>query len=119
MSYNGSKFNNVKVDLDGFTFDSKAEARRYEELRALALAGEISNLVVHPMFELQPAFERDGRRERSIRYEGDFEYQEGSTIIVEDVKGMETETWKLKRKMFLYQYPYHVLRVTPAGGYSR
>lgn len=103
-----------KVDKDGYTFDSRAEARRYDELRLLERGGVIRDLVIHPRYELQPAFERDGQRIRAIYYEGDFEYWEGASLIVEDVKGFEFETWKLKRKIFLYQYPSHVLRVTSA-----
>ena len=47
-----SKYGNQKVALDGHTFDSRAEARRYQELHLLLAAGEITDLVVHPRFAL-------------------------------------------------------------------
>jgi hypothetical protein len=116
----GGKYNNSKVEVDGYTFDSMAEYRRYVELKMLAQAGTITELIVHPLYELQPAFRTaDGKRERAICYEGDFEYQENGQWIVEDVKGQETDVWKLKRKLFLANYPTAVLRVTPAGRYSK
>ena len=52
-------------------------------------------------------------------YEGDFEYQENGQWIVEDVKGAETDVWKLKRKMFLANYPTAHLRVISASRYSK
>ena len=38
------KYHNKKVTIDGITFDSKKEARRYQELKLLERAGEIQNL---------------------------------------------------------------------------
>ena len=35
------KYGNRKVEIDGVTFDSIAEARRYQELKLLETAGEI------------------------------------------------------------------------------
>lgn len=114
-----SKFNNVKVSYDGYVFDSLAECDRYKELLVVLAAGQIANLVVHPVYELQPSFKRDGARVRAIKHEGDFEYEEApGHIVVEDVKGVETETWKMKHKMFLYQYPNHEYRVIDASPYS-
>ena len=116
----GGKYNNSKVEVDGYTFDSMAEYRRYVELKMLAQAGTITELVVHPSYELQPAFRTaDGKRERAICYEGDFEYVENGRLIVEDVKGAETDVWKLKRKMFLANYPTAHLRVISASRYSK
>src|ERR1019366_6845918 len=47
-----SKYRNVKVQVDGYTFDSKHEAQHYQELRLREKAGEISELNVHVVFEL-------------------------------------------------------------------
>jgi hypothetical protein len=96
----------------GLSFDSKAEARRYDQLLLLQRAGAISELVVHPVYELQEAFRLpSGEAVRAISYEGDFEYIEAGQVVVEDVKGMETEVFKLKRKLFWRLYPDHELRL--------
>lgn len=39
-----SKYGAVKTEVDGIKFDSKHEALRYQELRLLEQAGEITNL---------------------------------------------------------------------------
>lgn len=44
------KYNNKKIKLDGITFDSLREGRRYEELKMMEKAGEIEDLVCHPRF---------------------------------------------------------------------
>jgi hypothetical protein len=101
-----SKYGNRRVAVDGFSFDSQAEADRYSDLLLMVKAGAISNLAVHPTFELQAAFvDATGRRHRAISYEGDFSYTEDGRAVVEDVKGMRTEVFKLKEKLFRYRYP--------------
>ena len=107
-----SKYKNVKVVIDGIKFDSKKEARRYEELKLLQLGGKVSNLELQPKFELQMGF-RDintGKKERAINYIADFQYRdEVGNLIVEDVKGMKTDVYKLKRKMFLAKYQDEII----------
>ena len=85
------KYRNVKVELDGHTFDSKSEARRYNELKLMKQAGEIKG------FDLQPSFPLG----KKIRYRPDFIVcgMDG-TVWVEDVKGMETKEFKLKQKLW-------------------
>jgi len=108
-----SKYGNRKKEVDGYTFDSLAEAARYQELCLLEAAGEIGMLKVHPRYELQPAFtDASGKRQRAITYEADFEYQDRSEIVwrtvVEDVKGgrgTQTAVFKLKAKLFRFKYP--------------
>lgn len=102
------KYNAKAVKVDGFVFASQAEANRYVELRLRRKAKEIASLVLQPVFELQPAFVRpDGRRERAIAYVADFGYVErpSGVMVVEDVKGLRTDVYRLKRKLFLYRYP--------------
>ncbi len=103
-----SKYGNVRVEDDGIRFDSQAEANRYGELRLLE---RISDLTVHPRYELQPA----SGDIRSIVYEGDFAFQEAGNEICEEIKGYETEVWKIKRKMMMYHWPDVELRVIKAG----
>ena len=101
-----NKYNARKVKLDGYTFDSQAESNRYLSLKTLQRVGEISDLVVHPVFVLLDPFDdRDGKRWRAIKYEADFSYMQDGQKYVEDVKGVETAVFKLKRKMFLRRYP--------------
>lgn len=119
MTERRAKYNARPTEIDGQRFDSQAEARRYEELRLLQRAGVIHDLVIHPRFELQPAFETDGKRHRAIYYEGDFQYREDGRLVVEDVKGVETVLFKLKVKLFLYKYPKVELRITDAYSKKR
>lgn len=110
------KYNAKKCEIDGFTFDSLAEGRRYGELKLLAQAGEIRNLEVHRVFTLQPAVVRRGVKVRAITYEADFCYTECSTglHVAEDVKGHETEAWRIKKRMFQFWCEDWDLRVIKA-----
>lgn len=106
------KYNARRVTVDGHTFDSKAEARRYNQLRLLQRVGDIADLELQPSFELQPGFtDASGKRQRAIHYIADFAYTlPDGRRIVEDVKGVETAVFKLKRKLFLFTYPDLELR---------
>ena len=107
-----SKYGNKKIEVDGYHFDSLAEARRYEELRLMEQAGAISDLRLQPRYELQKAFTgNDGKRHRAISYTGDFAYWEDGKQIIEDTKGVSTPVFKLKYKLFLYRYPQLHLRI--------
>jgi hypothetical protein len=64
--YNGNKFGNRQVKVDGIRFDSVKEARRYNELKLLERGGEIKNLELQPRFVLQESFKRDGKTYRKI-----------------------------------------------------
>lgn len=100
------KYGAKKTVVDGITFDSKAEARYYQELKLLQRAGEVKEIELQPRFLLQPSFKKDGKTVRAIHYVADFRvtYKEGTVEII-DVKGMETKDFKLKKKMFDYKYP--------------
>lgn len=101
-----NKYHNKKTIVDGITFDSMAEARRYMELKLLAKAKEITDLELQPKFELQPKYKNNkGQTIRAITYKADFAYIENNKKIVEDVKGMETKEFKLKKKLLEYKYP--------------
>lgn len=108
-----NKYGNQRVEFDGHTFDSKAEFRRYLELKRLEAAGEIGELEVHPTFELQESFEHEDETVRAIIYEADFAYYEQGRRVVEDVKGYETKVWRVKKKLFLRRYgDEYELRIT-------
>ncbi len=102
-SYN--KYNNRKVEYDGYTFDSKKEAEFYKKLQALQKAGKVKKIEVHPKFELQPTFRKNGKTYRAINYYADFlvYYSDGITKLY-DTKGKRTEVYKIKKKLFEYKY---------------
>lgn len=106
------KYKAVKVIIDGKPFDSKKEGRRYEELKALEKQGLIKDLELQKSYELQPKFKKNGKSFRNISYVADFTYYnvETNKTVVEDVKGFKTDVYKIKKKMFEYQYPDLELR---------
>lgn len=101
-----AKYKSKKTIVDGISFPSRKEARRYQELKLLKKAGEIKDFELQPEFELQPKFKFFGRTIRPIKYIADFRviYPDG-TEIIEDTKGIETDVFKIKKKMLLYRYP--------------
>jgi hypothetical protein len=100
-----NKYNASKVEADGYTFDSKAEYRRYCELRMLEMAGEIEDLKVHPKFRLLDGVDWNGKHYRAVNYFADFEYyeHESEKIVIEDVKGVQTTVFRLKLKLLVSQ----------------
>lgn len=106
-----SKYNNKKIQIDMYVFDSIAESKRYKELKLLEQAGHIANLELQPKFLLQESFKKNGKTHRKIEYIADFKYTFEDKTIIEDVKGMETEVFKIKRKLFEYKYPELELKI--------
>ena len=103
-----NKYFNKKVIVDGIKFDSKKEAKRYNELKILKKAGLIKELELQKVFELQPKYTNNkGEHIRSITYKADFFYYDKNLekYIVEDTKGYRTDVYKLKKKLFEYIYP--------------
>lgn len=82
-------------------FASKAEAKRYGELRQLLRAGAIAELELQPVFQLAPSVMLDGRKKPALRYVADFAYVDAATgrRVVEDVKGMATPAYRIKRHL--------------------
>jgi hypothetical protein len=110
-----SKYGNKKWQLDGKTFASQREARRYQELRWLLREGVIKNLQLQVAFELIPS-QRVGRKvvERPVKYIADFVYTTADGAqVVEDVKSPATRTpqYIIKRKLMLYRYGIRVKEV--------
>ena len=96
-----SKYGAVKTEVDGIKFDSKHEALRYQELRLLEQAGEITNLRLQVPFELIPK----SKYGMPIRYIADFTYNDlNGQLIVEDAKGVKTPVYRLKRRMMAEIY---------------
>lgn len=109
-----SKYGAKKVELDGHTFASKAESKRYVELKILLRAGEISDLELQPKFELAPSVKFTGaaRATPALRYVADFAYTDRNLRrIVEDVKGFRTELYRAKRHLMLAVHGIEVQEV--------
>lgn len=90
--------------MDGITFDSRKEADRYLVLKCMEEDGIIEDLRRQVRYELVPAFDVDGRHYRPVYYVADFVYVEDGKEVVEDVKGMITDVYKLKSKLFARRY---------------
>lgn len=90
--------------MDGITFDSCKEAYRYLVLKGMEEDGIIEDLRRQVRYELVPAFDVDGRHYRPVYYVADFVYVEDGKEVVEDVKGMITDVYKLKSKLFARRY---------------
>lgn len=107
-----SKYHSTKTTIDGITFDSKAEAERYAELKLLERGKVITDLTLQPEFELIPAFRKNGKTYRKTTYIADFMYfdVEKGKYVIEDVKGYLTDIFKLKRKLFEFKYPQYEIK---------
>lgn len=115
-NHNRSKYGAKKVVVDGITFDSKREFKRWQELSMLQKAGVITDLQRQVKYILIPAQREPDTKgprgglikgkliEREVSYIADFVYRDARTgeWVVEDVKGMRTKEYILKRKMLLY-----------------
>ena len=111
-----------KTVVDGITFDSRTEAEYYEYLKKLEEDKKIYRLCCHPVYILQEAVERYGKKYKAIKYIADFEYwsEEEQINVVVDVKGFAMEDAKLKRKLFAYKYPlYKLVWVAKSHKYSK
>lgn len=107
-----SKYGNRITIVDGQAFDSAKEARRYSELRLMQRAGLITDLQRQVPFELLPAQQRNGKTiERPVKYVADFVYRENGEEVVEDVKGVRTKEYILKRKLLLWQFGIQIREV--------
>lgn len=107
------KYKNSKTVVNGITFDSKKEANYYTKLLALMAAGVVTRIKRQPVYLIQEGYRKNGKAVRKIEYVADFEveYASGRTEIV-DVKGMKTDVYRLKKKLFEYKYPnYEIVEV--------
>jgi len=100
-----NKYKNKKCLVDGILFDSKKEAKWYLYYRELLRSGVISDLKLQTKFILQENFKYNEKTERKISYIADFSYMQNNNFYVIDVKGMKTDVYKIKRKLFLFKYP--------------
>lgn len=91
-----AKYRNQPVVVDSIRFDSKREAARYRELVLLESVGRISDLHIHPRFRLEV------NGSLICYYVADFQYRDDSGhVVIEDVKGVRTPAYRLKRALML------------------
>lgn len=98
-----SKYGNKKCELDGETFDSVKEMRRWQVLAAEESAGLISGLLRQVRFEIAGATVINGRKCPPRYYVADFVYQRDGSTVIEDVKGYLTAEYRLKRHLMALQ----------------
>ena len=90
-----TKYRAKPTVIDGIRFASKAEARRYSELRLLQKAGKITGLVCQPKVDCKV------NGQKVCTYVADFWYVKAGSDdeVYEDVKGVRTPIYKLKKKL--------------------
>ena len=123
-----SKYGGRKVTVDGVTYDSVKEYRRFKELSLLERAGTIQNLQRQVKYVLIPAqreycddiytrgrnkgcFKPGKLIERECSYIADFVYIQNGEIVVEDTKGFRTKDYIIKRKLMLWNYGIQIKEV--------
>ncbi|WP_223272145.1 DUF1064 domain-containing protein [Pandoraea pnomenusa] len=94
-----AKYSNEKTEIDGIKFDSRREAARWVVLRGQEARGQIEELARQVSFELAPAVVIAGRKRPALRYMADFVYRRDGERVIEDVKGVITEGYRIKRHL--------------------
>jgi hypothetical protein len=113
MKRNGHKFNAVRTEIDGISFASKAEAKRYGELKMLEKAGQIAHLSLQPKF---PLYVWDCEKKHEVQighWVGDFQYWDmrAHRTVIEDVKGVRTPVYRLKKKMIEHRLGIEITEI--------
>jgi hypothetical protein len=83
------KYGSKKTICDNITFSSKAEAKRYQQLKLLKASGEVKYFLRQTPFHLPGG----------VKYLCDFfVVWKNGDISVEDVKGFKTQIYIMKKK---------------------
>lgn len=106
IKFEKNKFNAKSKVIDGHKFPSLKEAKRYKELKLLEKAGNIKNLELQPKFEIIPKQKYRGKTLRKAEYTPDFKYYDvdNNEWVIEEVKGMPTVDYVLRKKLFILKY---------------
>lgn len=101
-----SKFHAIKATINDIQFDSLNESRYYIKLLQEKKAGIIKSFEMQQSFLITPSYKKNGKTIRKMEYLADFviQYPDGSTRVI-DVKGVETDVFKMKKKLVEYMYP--------------
>lgn len=115
-----------RTSVEGFIFDSKAELRRWEELKLLQKAGEITGLERQREFPLafngRPVLIRSARYRngRVCTYTVDFAYTTShGQPIYEEFKGFDTSESRLRRAVVEALYDIKITVTGPAATNAR
>ena len=121
-----NKYKAIKTTVNGIEFDSRKEARRYQDLLLLQRAGVIKKLEMQVKFVLIPTqyettirYGKKGQRlkdkqkllEKECSYIADFVYEENGKKVVEDTKGVKTKDYIIKRKLMLHVHGIRIREV--------
>jgi hypothetical protein len=99
-----AKYGSRRITIDGHNFMSEKEGRRYRALMLLKAAGEIDTLVLQPRFPLVV------EGQKICTYVADFSYlTRDGKLVTEDVKGVLTDLYKLKKKLVKALYNIDIL----------
>lgn len=101
-----NKYGAVRTVVDGYAFDSQAEATDYINLKTLRSAGKIKDLTLHPKFPIYIANKLTDAMTKVCDVELDFMFFdiEKKAIRIVDRKGRDNALSKLKRKMIEAQH---------------
>ena len=121
------KYAHKTTMVDEIKFDSKMESDFYIHLKALQESGEVLKIETQPLYTLQekfilvdgvaykgshPEFNKLKKKHKAetiaaIKYKSDFlvTFADDSVLVI-DVKGVETPEFKIKKKMFMLHYPH-------------
>jgi len=100
-----SKYGNKRTLCDGIWFDSGAEAKRYATLKLWQSSDIIGQL------ELQPQYPCVINGKKCFLYKADFRYMRDGKQVIEDVKGMRTREYILKKKVIEALYNIEIVEV--------
>ena len=96
------KYKAKPTEVDNIRFDSKKEAKRYDELVLFQAAGEVI------FFLRQVPFHLPG----NVTYRVDYQiFWKDGHVTFEDVKGMRTKQFIMKKKMVEALYPVNIIEV--------
>lgn len=85
--------------IDGLVFDSKLEMSAYKLLVQWNVQFDRQ-----PSFVIEEGFEHAGKKHRAVSYVADFLIKGNGEDYVVDMKGMLTDVFKLKRKLFIKKF---------------
>lgn len=113
------KYGRIKKEVDGTVFDSTLEAEAYVIIKLWKIARVIFGLDLQPEYVLQDGF-RDsaGKWHRAVKYIPDFRFariDNQHQIILVDVKGVKTQAFSIKEKLFRAKFPHLDLQIWDRG----
>lgn len=99
-----TKYRAVPTVVDGIRFASKAEATRYQDLVRFGLAGLLAELELQPRFDLHVEGVKVGTYVADFRYRELDAFDDQWSDVIEDVKGVRTPVYRLKKRMVEAEY---------------